>query len=374
MALITTPEQEELRGVMRAFLDRYSTEADLRKQIDGDPGYDIASWRMAAEQIGMQALAIPEELGGAGFGFDELAVVLEETGRALFTGPVLPSVVLASTVLQLSGDTEAAERHLPGLADGSRVGTVAVSENSTVWRESDVTVTAASGGGGWVLNGTKRFVLSGAEATLLIVAARTGQGVSLFAVDTSEQASGVTIEQLPVMDLTRRLASVTFEDAPASLIGTDGAGWATLAKVFDYAIVALACEQVGGAAAVLDSTVDYLKVREQFGRAIGTFQAIKHRCADMLVELESARSAAAYASAALTEDADDASLAASIAKVYCSRAFYHIAAESIQMHGGIGFTWEHPAHLYFKRAKSAEILFGSPAEHRERIAELIELV
>jgi alkylation response protein AidB-like acyl-CoA dehydrogenase len=374
MALITTPEQEELRGVMRAFLDRYSTEADLRKQIDGDPGYDIASWRMAAEQIGMQALAIPEELGGAGFGFDELAVVLEETGRALFTGPVLPSVVLASTVLQLSGDTEAAERHLPGLADGSRVGTVAVSENSTVWRESDVTVTAASGGGGWVLNGTKRFVLSGAEATLLIVAARTGQGVSLFAVDTSEQASGVTIEQLPVMDLTRRLASVTFEDAPASLIGTDGAGWATLAKVFDYAIVALACEQVGGAAAVLDSTVDYLKVREQFGRAIGSFQAIKHRCADMLVELESARSAAAYASAALTEDADDASLAASIAKVYCSRAFYHIAAESIQMHGGIGFTWEHPAHLYFKRAKSAEILFGSPAEHRERIAELIELV
>lgn len=373
MALITTPEQEELRGVMRAFLDRYSTEAELRKQVDSDPGYDVAAWRMAAEQIGMQALAVPEDFGGAGFSFDELAVVLEETGRALFTGPVLPSVVLASTVLLQSGDESACERYLPGLADGSCVGTVAVSEDGALWSEDDVQVRAEPAGDGWALTGTKRFVLSGAEAGLVIVAARTERGVSLFAVDTSGPAQGVGVEQLPVMDLSRRLASVTFEAASAVLIGEDGTGWATLAKVFDHAIVALACEQVGGAAAVLDATVEYLKMREQFGRAIGSFQAIKHRCADMLVELESARSAAAYASAAIAADADDASVAASIAKVYCSRAFYHIAAESIQMHGGIGFTWEHPAHLYFKRAKSAEVLFGSPAEHRERIAELIEL-
>jgi alkylation response protein AidB-like acyl-CoA dehydrogenase len=155
------------------------------------------------------------------------------------------------------------------------------------------------------------------------------------------------------------------------LMGEEGAGWATIAATFDSAIVALACEQVGGAAAVLDATVDYLKVREQFDRPIGSFQAIKHRCADMLVELESARSAAAYASAAVAAGADDAAVAASIAKVYCSQAFYHIAAESIQMHGGIGFTWEHPAHLYFKRAKSSEVLFGNPSAHRERIARLI---
>ena len=155
------------------------------------------------------------------------------------------------------------------------------------------------------------------------------------------------------------------------LVGEVGTGWTTLQRLFDHAVVALACEQVGAAAAVLDLTVDYLKVRQQFGRPIGSFQAIKHRCADMLVELESARSAAAYASSAIANSAADAPVAASIAKVYCSQAFYHIAAESIQMHGGIGFTWEHPAHLYFKRAKSSEVLLGSPAAHRERIAELI---
>ena len=369
MALITTAEQEELRGVIRDFLKRYSSEAQLRKQIDGDPGFDPAAWRTAAEQIGMQGLAIPEELGGAGFGFDELAVVLEETGRTLFTGPLLPSVVLASTVLLRSGDDQACRRYLPGIADGSTIATVAVSEDAALWRESDISVSATVEGADWVLDGTKPFVLSGAEAALILVAARTPRGVSVFAVDAA--ASGLTIQQQPVMDLTRRLASLTFDRCPAALVGGDGAGWAALEATFDSAIVALACEQVGGAAAVLDATVAYLKVREQFGRPIGSFQAIKHRCADMLVELESARSAAAYASTAVAAGAEDAAVAASIAKVYCSQAFYHIAAESIQMHGGIGFTWEHPAHLYFKRAKSSEVLFGSPSAHRERIARLI---
>ena len=369
MALITTPEQEELRGVIREFLKRYSSEADLRKQIDGDPGYDPAAWRTAADQIGMQALAIPEELGGAGFGFDELAVVLEETGRTLYTGPLLPSVVMASTLLLCSSDDQACQRYLPGIADGSTIATVAVNEQAAVWIESDITVSATVDGADWVIEGTKPFVLSGAEAALILVAARTPQGVSIFAVDAA--ATGLTIEQQPVMDLTRRLASLTFNRCPAVLVGVDGTGWAALEATFDSAIVALACEQVGGAAAVLDATVDYLKVREQFGRPIGSFQAIKHRCADMLVELESARSAAAYASAAVAAGAEDAAVAASIAKVYCSQAFYRIAAESIQMHGGIGFTWEHPAHLYFKRAKSSEVLFGSPSTHRERIARLI---
>lgn len=369
MALITTAEQEELRSVIRDFLERYSSEADLRKQIDNDPGYDTQAWRTAADQIGMQGLAIPEEFGGAGFGFDELAVVLEESGRRLFTGPLLPSVVLAPTALLLSGDQQACLRYLPGIADGSTVATVTVSEQAAFWSESDITVSATETGPGWVLNGSKAFVLSGAEATLLLVAARTARGVSLFAVESPDP--GPVIEPLPVMDLTRRLASVTFDGCPAVLVGEDGAGWATVEATFDHGIVALACEQVGAAAAVLDATVEYLKAREQFGRPVGSFQAIKHRCADMLVELESARSAAAYASAAITASADDASVAASIAKVYCSQAFYHIAAESIQMHGGIGFTWEHAAHLYFKRAKSAEVLFGLPSAHRERIAHLV---
>jgi alkylation response protein AidB-like acyl-CoA dehydrogenase len=371
MALITTAEQEALRDVMRAFLRKYSTEADVRTQMDSDLGYDAQAWETAAEQIGMQALAIPERFGGAGYGFDELAVVLEETGRALFTGPVLATAVLASSALLLLGDDVACERYLPAIAEGSTVATVAVSEDAGAWRESDITVSAVRDGDGWALTGAKPYVLNGAQANLVLVAARTDSGVSLFAVENP--ASGLSVKPLDVMDLTRRLASLTFDRCPAVLVGDEGAGWTTLAQLFDRAIAALACEQVGAAAAVLESTVDYLKVRQQFGRPIGSFQAIKHRCADMLVELESARSAAAYASAAITAGADDVSAAASIAKVYCSQAFYHIAAESIQMHGGIGFTWEHAAHLYFKRAKSAEVLFGSPSAHRERIADLVGL-
>lgn len=371
MALITTSEQEALRDVMRAFLRKYSGEAAVREQMDSELGYDAGAWRTAAEQIGMPALVIPEEFGGAGYGFDELSVVMEEAGRALYTGPVLP-VVLATYALLFSEDTAACQRHLPAIAEGSLVATVAVSERGADWTEDDITTTARQERDSWLLQGVKSYVLGAAEADLMIVAARTERGVALFAVD--REAENLTVDRCEVMDLTRRLANVTFSDTPAALIGQDGAGWGALARVRDHAITALACEQVGGAAAVLEATVDYLKVRQQFGRPIGSFQAIKHRCADMLVELESARSAAAYASSAATESADDLSLAASIAKTFCSNAFYHIAAEGIQMHGGIGFTWEHPAHLYFKRAKSSQILFGSPSAHRERIARLTGMV
>jgi alkylation response protein AidB-like acyl-CoA dehydrogenase len=372
MALITTDEQESLRDVMVAFLRKYSTEADVRQQMDSDAGYDADAWRTAAEQIGVQALAIPEALGGAGYGFDEVAIVMEETGRTLFTGPVLSTVVLAANALLLSGDESACAQYLPAIAEGSLIATVAVNEEQTQWVESDITTVAGHAAQQWVLSGRKAYVLDGARAGLIIVAARAGDGVTLFAADPA--AAGVHVAPHTSMDLTRRFAAVTFDRAPVQPIGTIGVGWETVAKLYDRALVALACEQVGGAAAVLAATVDYLKVRQQFGRPIGSFQAIKHRCADMLVELESARSAAAYASAAITAGAEDASAAASIAKTYCSTAYYHIAAESIQMHGGIGFTWEHPAHLYFKRAKSAEVLFGSPSQHRERIAGLIGMV
>jgi alkylation response protein AidB-like acyl-CoA dehydrogenase len=372
MALITTPEQEALRDVMKAFLGKHSAEADVRRNLDSDTGFDLDAWQTAAEQIGMQALAIPEDFGGAGYGFEELAVVLEETGRCLYTGPVLPTAVLAVGVLLASADDSACQCYLPAIADGSLIATVAVSERATQWLADDVRVLAARDGDNWTLTGTKPYVLSGVEAGLLLVAARTDNGVSIFAVDGD--AGGLITEPLEVMDLTRRVARVEFDACPATLVGEDGNGWAALSAAYDRALVALACEQVGGAASVLQATVDYLKVRHQFGRAIGSFQAIKHRCADMLVELESARSAAAYASTAVAAGAEDMSVAASIAKATCSNAFYHIAAESIQLHGGIGFTWEHPAHLYFKRAKSSEVLFGSPAAHRERIAHLIGMV
>ena len=371
MALITTDEQEALRDVMRSFLAKYSSESDVRAVMDGTTGYDATAWRMAADQIGVQALVIPEEMGGAGYGFDELAIVMEETGRSLFPAPVLSTTVLASSALVAVGGPLAQE-YLPRIATGELIATVAVSEALLHWDPVDITTKAEESGGNWQLSGSKPYVLDGGLADIIIVAARTVNGVSLFVVESG--ANGMTVDALESMDQTRRLARVTFDATRAVLLGDDGSGWQTLCVVYDRALAALACEQVGGAQAALEMTVEYVNIRQQFGRPIGSFQAIKHRCADLLVEVESARSAAAYASTAVAAGADDASVAASIAKVYCSQAFYHVAAECIQMHGGIGFTWEHPAQLYFKRAKSSEALFGWPAYHRERIAALIGLV
>ena len=371
MALITTDEQEALRDVMRSFLAKYSTESDVRAVMGGAAGYDTTAWRMAADQIGVQALVIPEEMGGAGYGFDELAIVMEETGRSLFPAPVLSTTVLATSALVATGGPLAHE-YLARIATGELIATVAVSEALLHWDPADIATKADKSGGTWRLTGAKPYVLDGGQAGVIIVAARTSIGVSLFTVEAG--AEGMAVTALESMDQTRRLARVTFDGTPAVLLGEDGSGWATLCVVYDRALVALACEQVGGARAALEMTVDYVNMRQQFGRPIGSFQAIKHRCADLLVEVESARSAAAYASTAVTAGADDLSVAASIAKVYCSQAFYHVAAECIQMHGGIGFTWEHPAHLYFKRAKSSEALFGWPAYHRERLAALIGLI
>ena len=375
MALIATDEQEALRDVMRAFLEKYSAESAVRVAMDGATGYDAAAWRTAAEQIGIQALTIPEAMGGGGYGFEELAVVMEEAGRTLFPAPLLSTAVLATGVLVGVGDSTARE-YLARVATGELIATAAVSEARLHWDPTDITTIAErSGGAGWVLSGAKPYVLDGAQAGVILVAARTAAGVSLFAVQAgTEGTEGLSVDPLESMDQTRRFAAVSLDRTPATLLGDDGSGWEILCPVYDRALAALACEQVGGAQAVLEMTVEYLNVRHQFGRPIGSFQAIKHRCADLLVEVESARSAAAYASTAVAAGADDASLAASIAKVYCSQAFYHVAAESIQMHGGIGFTWEHPAHLYFKRAKSSEALFGWPAHHRDRIASLIGLV
>ena len=373
MALIKTAEQEALRDVMRSFLDKHSDETKVRQESESTLGYDPDVWRRLAEQIGVQALAIPEEFDGAGYGFDELSIVMEETGRALFTGPVLATVVLAANAILLSGDNEACKRYLPEIASGALIATVAINEKKAAWVLEDITTTATSkGDGNWVLNGSKPHVLEATGADLIVVAATTDAGVSLFLVES--EATGLQIKDLDTMDRTRRYGAVAFADTPAVLLGEDGGGWPVIDKVFDLGLAALASEQVGAAAKVLDSTVEYLCVREQFGRPIGSFQAIKHRCADMLVELESARSAAAYASMVVAAGSDDVQTATSIAKAYCSQAFYHIAAESIQMHGGIGFTWEHPAHLYFKRAKTSEQMLGSPSYHRERIAELIGMI
>ena len=362
-------EQEQLREFVRSFLGDKSSEEAVREQMDTEVGYDDAVWNQMAEQMGLQALAIPEEFGGQGFGFVEQIVVLEEMGRALLCAPYFSSCVLAANAILHSGDDSAKAELLPGIASGETRAALAFTEESGAWDEAGITMPASGSNGSYTLTGTKMYVLDGHTANLLIVAARTDKGVSLFQV--AADAEGLTRTALSTMDQTRKQAKIEFADVAASLIGEDGAGWAALETVLDLAAVALAAEQVGGAQMCLDMAVEYAKVRVQFGRPIGSFQAIKHKCADMLLEVESAKSAAYYAGWCAAELNDELGQVASLAKSYCSEAYFHAAAENIQIHGGIGFTWEHPAHLYFKRAKSSELLFGDPTYHREQLAQRI---
>jgi alkylation response protein AidB-like acyl-CoA dehydrogenase len=362
-------EQEELRKAVRRFLEDKSPETEVRRLMDTTDGYDPAVWSQMAEQLGLQGLIIPEEFGGSGFTYVELIVVLEEMGRALLCAPYFSSVALAANLLLVAGDDGAKKDYLPGIAGGSTIATVALAEASGRWDEEGVTLPATGSGDSWTLTGEKLYVLDGHTADVVLVAARTGAGVSVFAVEKG--APGFTTTPLSTMDQTRKQARLTFESTPARLVGSDGAGWAAVSKMLDLAAVALAAEQVGGAQKVLEMAVEYAKVRVQFGRPIGSFQAIKHKCADMLLEVESAKSAAYYAGWAAAEDNDELPVVASLAKSYCSEAYFHATAENIQIHGGIGFTWEHPAHLYFKRAKSSELLFGDPTYHRELLAQRI---
>ncbi len=337
--------------------------------METEDGYDPAVWSQMAEQMGLQGLHVPEEYGGSGFSYVELGIVLEEMGRALLCAPFFSTVVLAANTLIHSGDDAAKKDFLPGIASGETIATVAFTEPSGKWDESGIAMEATSNGDGWTLSGTKSFVVDGHLAQLIIVAARTGKGVSLFAVEGD--AAGLTRTSLSTMDQTRKQAKLDFENVAARLVGTEGEGWNVLSTVLDLVAVGLAAEQVGGAQKVLDMAVEYAKVRVQFGRPIGSFQAIKHKCADMLLEVESAKSAAYYGMWCASEMNDELPSVASLAKAYCSEAYFHAAAENIQIHGGIGFTWEHPAHLYFKRAKSSELLFGDPTYHRELLAQRI---
>ena len=364
-----TDEQEELRKTVRSFLENKSSEEAVREQMETDNGFDPAVWNQMGEQMGLQGLSIPEEFGGSGYGFVELGIVLEEMGRALLCAPFFSTAVLAANTLLQSGDDDAKAKYLPGIASGETIATLAYVEPSGKWDESGITMQATKTDDGYTLSGTKSFVLDGHTAGLILVAAKTDAGTSLFAVDGD--ASGLTKTNLSTMDQTRKQAKLDFDNTPAELIGEEGKGWDMLETVLDLAAVALAAEQVGGAQKVLEMAVDYAKVRVQFGRPIGSFQAIKHKCADMLLEVESAKSAAYYGMWCASEMNDELPSTASLAKAYCSEAYFHAAAENIQIHGGIGFTWEHPAHLYFKRAKSSELLFGDPTYHREQLAQRI---
>jgi alkylation response protein AidB-like acyl-CoA dehydrogenase len=374
MNLGVSAEQRELRESVRRFLTERAPLTKVRELMETADGTDPDVWRQASAQLGLPGIAIPEEYGGAGFSFAEQAIVLEELGAALFTGPYLASAVLAATALLASDDEEAKKDLLPGIAAGETVATLAFTEDGGSWDPASIRLAAAkTTENGWRLDGHKSFVLDGhaADLILAVAATETDGKLSLFAVTST--ANGLTRRALPTLDQTRKMARLAFNHAPARLVGEPGTARAVLDHTLDVAAVALAAEQLGGAQRALDMAVAYAKVRQQFGRPIGSFQAIKHRCADLLLEVESLRSAVGYAAAAVAAGSAEVPVLASLLKAYASEVYSHVAGENIQIHGGIGFTWEHDAHLYLKRAKASELFLGDASYHRERLATRIGL-
>ena len=375
MLMGVSAEQQELRESVRRFLADRAPLPRVRELMETDHGTDPEVWRQAGAQLGLQGIAIPEEYGGSGFSFAEQAIVLEELGAALFTGPYLASAVLAATALLASDDTEAKKDLLPGIAAGETVATLAFTEDGGSWDPASIRLAATQKAqqtqNGWRLDGHKSFVLDGHTADLILAVATTGTGLSLFAVNAT--ADGLTRRPLPTLDQTRKLARLAFSDVKARLVGEQGAARSVLDRTLDVAALALAAEQLGGAQRALDMAVAYAKVRRQFGRPVGSFQAIKHRCADLLLEVESLRSAVGYAAAAVAAGSTEVPVLAPLVKAYASEVYSHVAGENIQIHGGIGFTWEHDAHLYLKRAKASELFFGDGSYHRARLATRIGL-
>ena len=362
MIFAFTDEQRELAATLRRFLQDKSPSSEVRRLMATQEGYDPPTWALLAGQLGLQGLAIPEKYGGSGAGPVELAIACEEMGRALLCAPYFSTAVLAAPALLASGDQAAAEEYLPSLADGDTIATLAVCEDDGAWTTDGLHTTARRSADGYLLDGRKSFVLDGHTADLLLVVAQAEGGPSLFAV--TRRAAGLGRRLLDTLDMTRKQAVLTLDGVPARLVGAEGSAADVVDRTLRLA-VALAAEQVGGAQRCLDMSVEYAKIRMQFGRLIGSFQAIKHMCADLLLEVESARSAAYYAAWAAEEGSDELPLVSSLAKAFCSEAYFRAAADNIQIHGGIGFTWEHDAHLYYRRAKSTELMLGTPGEHRE---------
>ena len=369
MSLVFSEEQDELRRVLRSYFASHCSLQETRRLMETTDGYDPRVWKQMGDELGLQGIALPEAFGGGGFSFIDQVVIVEEMGRALVSSPYFSSVILAGTALLNSGDEAAQNDFLPQIASGQMIATLAVSENDGDWSGATCETSAIEVDGTFVLSGTKSFVLDGAVADLILVLAQTPAGPSLFAVEG--EPLGLTRTPLKTLDATRKLALLEFSSVPARLIGPIGTGLSAVLPAVQTAIVALAVEQVGAANRCLEICVDYAKSRVQFGRPIGGFQAIKHKCANLLMHVESSRSAAYYAAWAIADDSDDVSLATSLAKAYCSDTFNMATADLIQILGGIGFTWEHDAHLYYRRSRSSALLFGSPERHRDIVAGIL---
>jgi alkylation response protein AidB-like acyl-CoA dehydrogenase len=364
-------EQDELRRVVRRFLEEKSPASEVRRLMETAEGYEPGVWKQLSQELGLPGVHIPESYGGQGLGFVELGIALEEMGRALLCAPYFASVALAANAILNAGSEAEKSALLPGIAAGETLATLAVAEPNGRWDAGGIELEARRGAGGWTLHGEKSFVVDGATAELIVVAARTPgstgrDGLGLFHLRCD--AEGLARRPLVALDPTRKLARLTFTGAHAESLGEVGGAAPALEKTLDQAAALLANEMIGGAQKLLDMSVEYAKTRVQFGRPIGSFQAIKHKCADMLMALELARSSAYYAAACADDAPDELPAIASLAKAQGSDAYLEIAAESIQIHGGLGFTWEQDVHLYFKRAKASEVLLGDPTYHRELLA------
>lgn len=369
---MATIDQDELAAfvdsVRRLLADR-STEADVRKAMERPEGYDPALWRELAS-MGVAGLLVAPEHGGVGAGPVELERVMEEMGAVIACTPMLSSGVLAAGLLQALDDADARARLLPGIADGSRIATVALTGPKGGWTVGDVGVTAREADGGWRLDGTAAYVTHGQVADLFLVVARTPDGIGVFELPAG--TPGAQAVALPVFDRTQPLANLSLTGAAARRLACRRPGWEAVEEALDLARVALAGEQAGAARRVLEATVAYAQERFQFGRAIGSFQAIKHMAADLLLESESCTSAARHAARCVAERSAEAPQAVCLAAFACGDAVSTVAATSIQMHGGIAFTWAHPAHLYLRRARADAQLFGTPSAYRERYVQLLE--
>jgi len=370
-------EQEMLRAAARKFLDEECPTTFVRRRMETVEAVTPEFWAQLAEQ-GWLGINFAEDDGGSGLGLVDLVVLLEEMGRAVMPGPYLATSLLGGGAIAAVGSAAQRREYLPRIADGSLKATLALTEPNARWDAAGITATARSGAGGYTLSGTKMFVPDAHLADVLVFAARSRDGstmedgVSLFLVPRG--APGLSVSVLPAIDETRKLCEVRFDNVAvpeAALLGELHGGWAPISGIIDRAAVALSAEMCGAAQRVLDMTVEYAKLRTTFGKPIGSYQGVKHKCADMLVEIENAKSLTYYAAWALDESAAEAPMAVSMAKACASDASRKVAAAGIQLHGGIGMTWEHDLHLYMKRAKACEVAFGDATWHRDRVARLM---
>ncbi len=372
-------DQELLRDSARKFLDAECPTTFVRKMMEDDSAHATELWKKAAE-LGWMGILIPEGHGGIGGSFLDLVVVMEEMGRSLMPGPFLATVLLGSAAVLVGGSDEQKDAILPKVAAGEWVMTLAQAEKSGRYDAGGIGMPATARGSDFVLSGEKLFVPDAHVADQMVVAARTGShaapedGITLFLVDA--KSPGVEITQLKTVDMTRRQCHVAFQDvavAGSQVLGEVGQGWPTLKRVLDQAIAGLCTEMVGTGQQALDMAVEYAKERVQFGKPIGSFQAVKHKCVDMMVQVENARSLTYYAAWTVDENVDEASQAVPMAKAYCSDMCKTVTSEAIQVHGGIGFTWEHDMHLFYRRGLASEAAFGSAPTHREVVAQTLDL-